>query len=322
MTEQLAEARTVDATMPVVAIERSTYFNEQLRIGGYVYAPRAPLVALEIGLGDGRRFPVAEINLPSPDLTRRFGHRAAACRYAALVAIGPDIVGVLSGRVTATLADGSTISQPLGHEDPTDVAPALTRQFQRLVRERPSGHMLEIGSRERTGPNYHTLVPPGWDYTGFDILAGPNVDIVGDAHRASSFLPNGHFDAAISFAVFEHLLMPWKAAIELNRVMKVGGVGLILAPQTWPLHEEPSDYFRFSKHAWKALFNAATGFEIIATGHGGTAYIAPAILLPATAFGEWHTGALMSGVLFRKTGEATVDWPVALDDVSADQYPA
>ncbi|WP_204331145.1 hypothetical protein, partial [Proteus mirabilis] len=79
---------------------------------------------------------------------------------------------------------------------------------------------------------------------------------------------------------------------------------------TWPLHEEPCDYFRFSKHAWKALFNRATGFEIVEALHGATAYVVPHNLTPGGNFEEVHTTALMASVIFRKVAETTLDWPV------------
>jgi hypothetical protein len=304
-----------------VLVERLTNFNDHLRLGGYGYFPRRRLLSIDLTLNDGRHVDIPGINLPSPELTRKFGPGAAACRFSALLPAGQLSMGQLGGDLRFYLDDGRTIRHRIDLGDPSDDSPSMMREFQQLLAQRPSGHMLEIGSRERTGNNYRYLLPPNWDYVGFDIMQGPNVDIVGDAHKASSFLPKGHFDAAMSYAVFEHLLMPWKAVIELNRVMATGGVGFILAPQTWPLHEEPADYFRFSRHSWKALFNRATGFEIIRATDNGKAYIIPYKQVPSTAFGEHWTGALMSAVLFRKIGETSLDWPVDMDDISEDQYP-
>jgi len=313
--------QVVDAMAPEILIERLTNFNDHLRVGGYVYAEQERVASIDVILGGGQRYSIEGIGLPSPELTRRFGYRAAACRFSGLLPTGMLGGGALAGTLEVAFADGSVFTHQLDQGDPSDRSWDLLVEFQRMLTERPPGHVVEVGSRERTGANYRYLLPSGWTYTGFDIMQGPNVDIVGDAHRASDFLPHDYFDATMSFAVFEHLLMPWKAAIELNRVMKVGGIGLILAPQTWPLHEEPADYFRFSRHAWKSLFNRATGFEILRASDNGKAYVIPYKQVPSTAFGEHWTGALMSAVLFRKTGPAQVDWPVSLDDISTDLYP-
>ncbi|TXL78876.1 class I SAM-dependent methyltransferase [Vineibacter terrae] len=229
---------------------------------------------------------------------------------------------MLSATLVVTLADGRTEAMPLAASDSSDASGGMISRFLADLAKRPPGHMLEVGSRARTGATYTSLLPPGWRYTGFDVMDGPNVDVVGDAHQASRFLPHGAYDAVMSFSVFEHLLMPWKAAIELNRVLRVGALGLIVAPQTWPLHEEPCDYFRFSRHAWKALFNRATGFEIVDAVHGATAYVVPRSLTAASCFGEQHTAALMASVIFRKVGETTLDWPVDMENIAQDVYPA
>ena len=57
--------------------------------------------------------------------------------------------------------------------------------------------------------------------------------------------------------------MPWKVALEINKILRVGGKVYTHSHQAWPLHDIPFDYFRFSDQAWHGLFNAHTGFCII-----------------------------------------------------------
>jgi hypothetical protein len=45
-------------------------------------------------------------------------------------------------------------------------------------------------------------------------------------------------------------------------VLKSGGVAIYSVPFIWHLHEEPRDFYRFSKYGLKYLFEK-TGFEII-----------------------------------------------------------
>src|ERR1700761_6130748 len=82
--------------------------------------------------------------------------------------------------------------------------------------------ILEIGSREVTGKS---PMRQGFDkaaYTGFDIYPGPNVDIVGDAHRLSQyFTETEQFDLIFSSATFEHLAMPWVVATEIAKLLKL-----------------------------------------------------------------------------------------------------
>ena len=58
------------------------------------------------------------------------------------------------------------------------------------------------------------------------------MDVVGDAHTLSRHYPDAAFDAVMAFSVLEHLLMPWKLVIELNRVLKPGGIGNQLEAET------------------------------------------------------------------------------------------
>lgn len=303
------------------AFDRFSAFQGMLHVAGHAFSPTLPVVSLALRLADGVVRPLARHDLPSPHLARLHGSIAAACAFDERVIVGSE-AGLGPGvMLEVRLADGCLHCVPYSGADPTDRMQALDARFFAMLGDRPPGHLLEIGSRARTGVIRTDLLPPGWRYTGFDITDGENVDIVGDAHSASSFLPLRSFDAVMSFVVFEHLLMPWKAVIEMNRVLKEGAIGFIMAPQTWPLHEEPCDYFRFSAHAWKALLNRATGFEIIEAVQGGRVYMVPHALNPACLFGEVHVGALMSGVLFRKVSETSLDWPVAMSDIAADVYP-
>jgi hypothetical protein len=292
-----------------------------LRVVGHVLCEDGELLGLSLRLGDGRVFPIAHLGLPSPDLTLRHGPRAGASRFHALLPIGADASVLSPAVIVLELAHGGTLEVPVPAGDPQEPSAALMHRFFGLLAERPPGHLLEIGSRMRTGALYTGMLPPGWRYTGLDVVAGENVDVVGDAHQLSRVLPLQSFDAAMSFVVFEHLLMPWKVALEMNRVLRTGALALVMAPQTWPLHEEPCDYFRFSKHSWKALFNRFTGFEIIEAVHGSRAYVVPNHFAPGVDFGEVHTVALMSCVLVRKIAETRLEWPVEMDDIAQDVYP-
>lgn len=305
----------------VWSIERYSFFHGALHIIGFVFSRSSRVTGLNLNLGDGRVVPIQVFGLPSPDLTRLHGRAAASCRFDQIVQVGEQSHAVLTATLTVALADGRTATLPLANSDPSDPSGGIMERFFAQLAQRPPGHLLEVGSRARTGMTYTSRLPPGWRYTGFDIMDGPNVDVVGDAHHASQFLPWNTYDAVMSFVVFEHLLMPWKAVIEMNRLLRIGAIGLILAPQTWPLHEEPCDYFRFSKHAWKALFNRATGFEIVEAVHGATAYVVARSLTPGSNFEEVHTTALMASVIFRKVAETTLDWPVNSADIADDVYP-
>lgn len=191
------------------------------------------------------------------------------------------------------------------------------------VRAHPAGNVLEIGSRARSGICRRGLFPATCSYTGFDIVAGENVDCVGDAHALSRILPQNHFDTVFSVSVWEHLCMPWVVSLELNKVMKVGGLAMINTHQSWPSHEEPWDYFRFSNYSWDALFNADTGFEIVARGTGipcvmGASQFHPSIHANRV---DWHYGYFATRCVAKKIGETALSWPVDPKTILRGNYP-
>jgi SAM-dependent methyltransferase len=194
--------------------------------------------------------------------------------------------------------------------------------FWEAVQANPAAKVLEIGSRARSGISRRGLFPASCAYTGLDIAPGENVDVVGDAHFLSQLFPGEQFDFAFSVSVWEHLAMPWRVSIELNRVMKTGGLAMINTHQSWPVHEEPWDYFRFSDFAWDTLFNAATGFEIVARGMGSRCVMAPSLFSPPLhdCRIEWHYGCLATRAVVRKTGPTSLSWPVDPSSVTRGSY--
>lgn len=194
--------------------------------------------------------------------------------------------------------------------------------FWDAVRANPTANVLEIGSRARSGVSRRNFFPETCNYVGLDIMAGENVSVVGDAHELSSLFPAEHFDFVFSVSVWEHLAMPWKVSIELNRVMKTGGLAMINTHQSWPVHEEPWDYFRFSDFAWDTLFNAATGFEIVARGMGTQCVMAPSLFNPPfhDCRIEWHYGCLSTRAVVRKVGGTALSWPVDPASVTRGRY--
>lgn len=130
---------------------------------------------------------------------------------------------------------------------------------------REGKRILEIGSREVTGPSYLRDKFPLGDYIGFDFLPGPNVDVVGDAHNLSDYFSEP-FDIIYSSAVFEHLAMPWIVAEEISALLKPGGIVVVATHFSFSSHERPWNFFQFSDMGLRVLFNQRLGFECIDAG--------------------------------------------------------
>lgn len=134
---------------------------------------------------------------------------------------------------------------------------------------KPNMRVLEIGSRLVTtnSPSYlrQLCKENGSEYLGIDILEGPNVDVVGDAHQLACHVNIG-YDLIYSSAVFEHLAMPWVVAEEISKVLNLGGFVMIETHFSWKSHERPWHFFQFSDMALRVLFSSELGFECIDCG--------------------------------------------------------
>ena len=195
-----------------------------------------------------------------------------------------------------------------------------TEFFKRL---QTSGYdrVLEIGSRARSHISRRGLFK-NKQYIGFDIVSGENVDMIGDAHSLSARFSKDSFDAMYSVSTFEHLAMPWKVALEVNHVLRDGGLAYFVTHQTLGMHETPWDFWRYSDTSWNSLFNSYTGFRVLETFLGS-----PMILVPHIYHDHWNgyetaTGFSTSAVLIEKTGPARMEWNLDVAQVTQGSYPA
>lgn len=122
--------------------------------------------------------------------------------------------------------------------------------------------MLDIGCGDKP---YESMLSAYVDkYIGLDteytLHDKSKADLIGDAYK----IPMGDqtVDTILCTAVLEHLEEPARALKEAHRALKPGGYAIYTAPLFWHLHEEPRDFFRYTKHGLAHLFDKA-GFEVI-----------------------------------------------------------
>lgn len=180
--------------------------------------------------------------------------------------------------------------------------------------------VLDIGGRDRSGVDRSRDFVHN-EVTVLDILPGRNVDVVGDAHELSKYFAPETFDAVYSVSVFEHLMMPWKVVTEMNKIMKLGAIGFVHTHQTIGMHDLPWDFWRYSDTAWKGLFNARTGFEIVDTALSSEQYVISFHYQDRYVDAEKSAGFESSSVLIRKIGECAEQWAAGLTDLDDTTYP-
>lgn len=124
------------------------------------------------------------------------------------------------------------------------------------------GRMLDIGCGSK--PYRDLLAPYVDEHVGIDHEGTAHdksrVDVFSDCYSIP--VEDGSFDSAVCTAVLEHLEEPEQALRECHRVLKESGTAIYTVPFMWHLHEEPRDFYRFTKYSLKYLFEK-TGFEIV-----------------------------------------------------------
>lgn len=157
------------------------------------------------------------------------------------------------------LADDVPLSTIASHHNWPDYLCELSNK--------PGMRILEVGSREVTGKSVARAMFNKAEYIGFDYYEGNNVDVVGDAHKLSSYFGKDEkFDLIYSSATFEHLAMPWVVAKEISSLLQVGGLVFVETHFSYSSHERPWHFFQFSDMALKVLFSESLGFECIESG--------------------------------------------------------
>lgn len=95
---------------------------------------------------------------------------------------------------------------------------------------------------------------------GQSLHRNVHVDIEADL---SDRLPvkNESFDTIILSDVLEHIPKPEQMWLEMNRILRPGGVVILNVPFMYGVHEEPFDYYRYTEYSLR-LFAQEAGFIV------------------------------------------------------------
>jgi SAM-dependent methyltransferase len=129
----------------------------------------------------------------------------------------------------------------------------IVRSVDQFARALPAGsRVLDAGAGQcqyasHFATHRYTAVDLGigdaqWNYRGLDAIA----DLT-----ALPF-PDASFDACVNIVTLEHVREPAAALAEMARVVKPGGLLLLIVPHEWEVHQAPHDYFRYTRYgaAW------------------------------------------------------------------------
>lgn len=122
-----------------------------------------------------------------------------------------------------------------------------------------SGNVLDVGCGNKP---YKNIFPDSIkEYIGCDIEQS-SLKVVDKICPATALdFDKDSFDTVFCTQVLEHVYDHKKAIFEIGRVLKPGGFFIGSVPMAWPHHEEPFDFFRFTKYGLEGLIKEA-GMEV------------------------------------------------------------
>lgn len=178
------------------------------------------------------------------------------------------------------------------------------------------GRILDVGagSYNRYGSYFKAA-----EYVRMNMELGPGTQLTGRAEKIP--VANAEFDGIVCTQVLGDIFDVRKALAEFNRVLKVGGRVLLTESLIDPLHDEPHDYWRFTRHAMQRLFEEA-GFKVLALERVGGYFSTMAQLRTRytiekhSLYTAWYSRA--ASFLFKLKGKWAL-WRDARDESPANK---
>lgn len=144
------------------------------------------------------------------------------------------------------------------------------------------GNIVDIGCGQ--SPYKHLLNIQRTQYYGLDIEdSNQKFDYDNDQiiHFDGNNIPfnDGSIDGFICTEVLEHIKEPEKFIIEIYRILRMGGVGIVTVPWSARYHYIPHDYYRFTPSALQILFRSFSVIKVIPRGTDITVIVSKIVVI-------------------------------------------
>ena len=204
------------------------------------------------------------------------------------------------------------------------IADLIAKFYDNNIRQHAKGKLLDLGcGKVPLYIAYKDYVSDNicvdWENT---LHKNEYLDFECDLTKALPFT-DGEFDTIILSDVLEHIPEPEDLWKEMSRILSIGGKVIMNVPFYYWLHEQPHDYYRYTKFALQR-FVEGSGLRLIQLDSiGGTPEImadifaknilhVPKIGRPLAMFAQWLTMSFISTKFGKKVSEANNDiFPLA-----------
>lgn len=128
--------------------------------------------------------------------------------------------------------------------------------------------IVEIGSYLVPDQPYPADLRPlfaGKEFIGCDARPGPGVDRVEDVHALS--FADGSVGTVLMLETLEHVADPIRALQQVRRVLRPEGFAVLTSCMDTPVHDHPSDYWRFTPQGFDLLVKDLSPRRTFSQGH-------------------------------------------------------
>lgn len=145
----------------------------------------------------------------------------------------------------------------------------------RMAEKYAKGTVVDIGCGRM--PYRERILARAGRYIGVDSPSTAKLykgkvkpDIFADATRIP--LPDRSADTVLLFQVLEHLPDPQAALTEIERILKNGGYLILSTIQSYPVHDEPHDFYRYTRYGLEHLVKKS-GLKIVKQKPEGNVFV-------------------------------------------------
>lgn len=164
----------------------------------------------------------------------------------------------------------ASLSEEIGegrYEDFSALNASRFRHTRRCIAAHAAGRVLDVGCGHM--PFRSDVLLHAETYEGFDVeRRTEGVEHVGDVQDMEG-IPDEAYDTVLCLEVLEHVPRPDRAVRELTRVLRPGGRLILSVPHLSRLHEEPSDFYRYTRYGVRRLLACADLDEVEIAAHAG-----------------------------------------------------